>query len=727
MRSFYPEEGPIHALCMWSVMQGWMVTGFLNRMAKRQDLVLAILLVCIVFMMIMPLPTALVDFLIAINLCLAAVMLMAAIYLNDIVAFSAFPSILLLSTLFRLALSITTTRLILLEADAGHIVETFGNFVIQGNLVVGMIVFLILTIVNFIVITKGSERVAEVSARFSLDAMPGKQMSIDSDMRAGLIDLETAKTRRAKLEKESQLYGSMDGAMKFVKGDAIASIIIIFVNLIGGIIIGTSQRGMTMSDALDRYALLTIGDGLVSQIPALFVSITAGFIVTRIASDDETKNLGTDISAQLVSEPKALMISGFILFCFALVPGFPPLTFLFLAAVTGFGGWYIARKRKARADESDSRTMPALAAAGAPSMTMPSFPSNDDDPVEKVEPVSFALTVPLIVDISSSVRGYIQPKRLDAEVAKVRRALYFDLGVPFPGVHLRLNDTLAKDQYRILVNEIPVAVGTSRPGYLLVRETVQNLDMFQIPYDRGEDFLPNVPSLWVAAKHEPMLRNAGIQTFTLPTMLTYHLAHTLKSHAGEFIGVQETMFLMKQMEGNFAELVREVTRTLPVITIADVLQRMVTEDISIRDMRTILEALVEWGQREKDPILLTEHVRSSLNRYITHKFSGGQSVLSAYLLSKQVEDEIRGAVRQTSGASYLALSPESHRRLIASLKETIGDFSRHTMKPVVLAPMDIRRFFRKIVERDFPDLAVLSFQELTGQVNIQPLERIELR
>ncbi|PLL11186.1 EscV/YscV/HrcV family type III secretion system export apparatus protein [Tabrizicola sp. TH137] len=696
-------------------------------MSKRQDLVLAILLVCIVFMMIMPLPTALVDFLIAINLCLAAVMLMAAIYLNDIVAFSAFPSILLLSTLFRLALSITTTRLILLEADAGHIVETFGNFVIQGNLVVGMIVFLILTIVNFIVITKGSERVAEVSARFSLDAMPGKQMSIDSDMRAGLIDLETAKARRAKLEKESQLYGSMDGAMKFVKGDAIASIIIIFVNLIGGIIVGTSQKGMTMGDALDRYALLTIGDGLVSQIPALFVSITAGFIVTRIASDDESKNLGTDIGAQLVNEPKALMIAGFILFCFALVPGFPPLTFLFLAAVTGLGGWYIARKRKARADESEGRSMPALAAAGSPALAMPSFPANDDEPVEKVEPVSFALTVPLIVDISSSVRGYIQPKRLDAEVAKVRRALYFDLGVPFPGVHLRLNDTLEKDQYRILVNEIPVAVGTARPGHLLVRETVQNLEMFQIPHERGEDFLPNVPSLWVPAKHEPVLRNAGIQTFTLPTMLTYHLAHTLKSHAGEFVGVQETMFLMKQMETNFAELVREVTRTLPVITIADVLQRMVSEDISIRDMRTILEALVEWGQREKDPILLTEHVRSALNRYITHKFSGGQSVLSAYLLSKQVEDEIRGAVRQTSGASYLALSPEAHRRLIAALKETIGDFSRHAMKPVVLAPMDIRRFFRKIVERDFPDLAVLSFQELTAQVNIQPLERIELR
>lgn len=708
--------------------KGTTVRAFLITMSKRQDLFLAVLLICIVFMMILPLPTALVDVLIAINLCLAAVLLMAAIYLNDIVAFSAFPSILLLTTLFRLALSITTTRLILLQADAGHIVETFGNFVIAGNIIVGFIVFLILTIVNFIVITKGSERVAEVSARFSLDAMPGKQMSIDSDMRAGLIDLETAKARRAKLEKESQLYGSMDGAMKFVKGDAIASIIIIFVNLIGGITIGTTQMGMTTGEALNRFALLTIGDGLVSQIPALFVSITAGFIVTRITSGKAEDNLGSDIGGQLVGEPKALMITAVILFCFALVPGFPTLTFLVLAVLVGGGGFYIQKFRRADAAESDGRSMPSLAAATSPTLTMPSFPAKgEDEPIEKVEPVSFALTVPLIVDISSSVRNYIQPKRLDAEVAKVRRALYFDLGVPFPGVHLRLNDTLEKDQYRILVNEIPVAIGTARPGSLMVRESTQNLDMFQIPYEKGEDFLPNVPSLWVANKHESVLRNAGIQTFTLPSMLTYHLAHTLKSHAGEFIGVQETMFLMKQMETNFAELVREVTRTLPVITIADVLQRMVAEDISIRDMRTILEALVEWGQREKDPILLTEHVRSALNRYITHKFSGGQSVLSAYLLSKQVEDEIRGAVRQTSGASYLALSPDSHRKLIAALKATIGDFNRHAMKPVVLAPMDIRRFFRKIVEREFPDLAVLSFQELTAQVNIQPLERIELR
>lgn len=702
---------------------------FLASLSKRNDVVLAFLLICIVFMMILPLPTVLVDVLIAINLCLSAILLMVAIYLSDVVKFSAFPSILLLTTLFRLALSITTTRLILLQADAGQIVETFGNFVVQGNLVVGAVIFLILTIVNFMVITKGAERVAEVSARFSLDAMPGKQMSIDSDMRAGMIEISEAKRRRSKLEKESQLYGAMDGAMKFVKGDAIAGLIIIFVNITGGIIVGTAQMGMTMGEALQVFAILTVGDGLVSQIPALFIAITAGFIVTRVASDDN-ENLGSDIARQLVDEPKALMIASAVLLGFAAVPGFPPVIFIILALATGIGGFTMQRNRARAKKTSSDSSMPALAAAASPQLQMPVFPEKggkDDAEVEVVEPVTFALTVPLIVDISSSVRNYIQPKRLDAEVAKVRRALYFDLGVPFPGVHLRLNDTLERDEYRILVNEIPVAVGKARPGFLLVRETESNLKMFDVPYERGDDFLPNTPSLWVPVKQEPLLRNAGIQMMTLPSMLTYHLAHTLKSHAGEFVGVQETMYLLKEMEANFAELVREATRTLPVITIADVLQRLVSEEISIRDMRTILEALVEWGQREKDAILLTEHVRSALNRYITYKFSGGQSVISAYLLSKGIEDEVRGAIRQTSGASYLALSPDTHRKLLAAIKASVGEISRHTMKPVVLAPMDIRRFFRKIVEREFPELAVLSFQELAPQVNIQPLERIELR
>ena len=698
---------------------------FLTAASKRSDLVLAFLLICIVFMMILPLPTALIDVLIGVNLTLAAILLMAAVYLTDVVDLSSFPSILLLTTLFRLGLAISTTRLILIQGDAGHIVETFGRFVVGGNLVVGLVVFLILTIVNFMVITKGSERVAEVSARFSLDSMPGKQMSIDSDMRAGMIELDEAKRRRNKLEKESQLYGAMDGAMKFVKGDAIAGLIIIAVNMIGGIAIGTLQNGMAASEALDRYSLLTIGDGLVSQIPALFISITAGFIVTRVASEDNA-DLGSDIGSQLANEPKALMVTSVILGIFALVPGFPAVVFVSLAIVVGGAGFLVTRQRKRGADKSRSEEMPALASALSSKGKAPSLPNDPREDTSPIEAVTFALTVPLIVDIAASVRNSIRPDKLDREVARVRRALYFDLGVPFPGIHLRLNENLRDGEYRILVNEIPVASGLARPGFVIVRESEQNLRMFDVPFERGDDFLPHAPSLWVSTKHMALLERAGLQTMTLSTMLTYHLAHVLKSHASEFIGVQETNYLMSQMGKNFGELVREATRQLPTITITDVLQRLVSEEISIRDMRTILEALVTWGQREKDPIVLSEHVRGALSRYITHKFSGGQSIIPAYLLAKDIEDTVRGAIRQTSGASFLALSPDVHRQFVTSLKATVGPLGQNAVAPVILVPMDIRRFVRKLVERDFPSLAVLSYQELTPTANIQPLDRVKL-
>ncbi|WP_187371579.1 type III secretion system export apparatus subunit SctV [Methylobacterium oryzihabitans] len=697
---------------------------FLNALARRNDLLLAFLLVCIIFMMILPLPTAVIDVLIAVNLALAAILLMAAVYLTDVVQLSAFPSILLLTTLFRLALAISTTRLILIQADAGHIVETFGRFVVGGNLVVGLVVFLILTIVNFMVITKGSERVAEVSARFSLDSMPGKQMSIDSDMRAGMIELDEAKRRRNKLEKESQLYGAMDGAMKFVKGDAIAGLIIIAVNMIGGIAIGTMQRGMPLAEALDRYSLLTIGDGLVSQIPALFVSMTAGFIVTRVASEDNA-DLGSDIAGQLVNEPKALLITAVILAVFAAVPGFPSVIFLLLAAAAGGGGWLIIRNRRRTATKARAGEMPSLAPALAPAGRMPALPGDEAD-AAPVPSVSFALTTPLIVDIAASVRDAIRPDKLDREVAQVRRALYFDLGVPFPGIHLRLNEGLREGEYRILVNEVPVAAGLARPGSVIVRESEANLRLFDIPFERGDDFLPQTPSYWVSARHLPTLERAGLQVMTLSTMLTFHLAHVLKAHAAEFVGIQETMYLMSQMQKNFGELVREATRLLPTVTITDVLQRLVGEEISIRDMRTVLEALVTWGQREKDPIVLTEHVRSALSRYITHKFSGGQNIIPAYLIAKEVEDVVRNAIRQTSGASYLALSPDVHRQLIHAMRAAVGGGGQGAVNPVILVPMDIRRFMRKIVERDFPSLAVLSYQELTASANVQPLERIKL-
>jgi type III secretion protein V len=397
---------------------------FLRKAVKRNDLVLAALIVCIIFMMILPLPTWLVDALIALNMCLSAVLLMVAMYLPSPLAFSSFPSVLLVTTLFRLGIGIATTRLILLQGDAGHIIYTFGNFVVGGNLVVGLVVFLILTIVQFVVITKGAERVAEVGARFSLDAMPGKQMSIDGDMRAGVIDMDEARRRRSLVEKESQLYGAMDGAMKFVKGDAIAGLIIVAVNLLGGLLIGTVQRGMTAGQAIKVYSVLTIGDGLISQIPALFISICAGMIVTRVTSSDGASNIGSDIGTQLLSQPKALMIGAVVMLGFSLIPGMPSATFLVLSLVVGLIGYSFFRGERRVVDAKTGKVTTVSA--------MDADPKEAQD-TKAAEGDKFRSTVPLMVDVHPELESAFSYDLLNDELIKVRRALYFDLGVIFPG------------------------------------------------------------------------------------------------------------------------------------------------------------------------------------------------------------------------------------------------------------------------------------------------------
>jgi type III secretion protein V len=699
----------------------------LHAITSRNDLLLVALLVSVIFMMILPLPTVVVDALIAANMGLAAVLLMMAMYIKSPLSFSAFPSVLLISTLFRLALSITTTRLILLNADAGAIIETFGQFVVGGNLIVGLVVFLIITIVQFVVITKGAERVAEVGARFSLDAMPGKQMSIDSDMRAGLIEMEEAKRRRGLVEKESQLYGAMDGAMKFVKGDAIAGLIITAVNIIGGISIGTLQRGMSAGDALALYSILTIGDGLVSQIPALFISITAGMIVTRVTTD-ESVNVGADIGTQLMAQPKSLQVAAVIMVGFALIPGFPTMTFLILGAIVGGLGFAITKVANATAEQAaiaaavggPGGNMPALAAAGQPA------PPPGQAKKPRSDQAEFALTVPLMLDVASDVSETIKPQVLNDELMKVRRALYFDLGVPFPGIHLRFNDRLQSGTYFILMQEIPMSQGVLRRGRLFVRENTDHLDILGIPYEKGDPFLPALPTIWVDERHASELGKAGIGTMDAAQILTYHLSFVLKKYGEDFIGVQETRFLLTQMEGSFPELVKEVQRILPLQKITEIFQRLVSEEISIRNLRSILEALIEWGQKEKDVVLLSEYVRTSLKRYISHKYSGGQNILPAYLFTPDVEDTIRNAIRQTSAGSYLALDPSVARKFTQNVKKKVGDLRQHAQRPVLLTSMDVRRYVRKLIEAELYELPVLSYQELTQEITIQPLSRVDL-
>jgi type III secretion protein V len=644
---------------------------------------------------------------ISVYICLAAGLL------------GSFPQVLLLTTLYRLALSISTTRLILLQADAGQIIDTFGNFVVGGNLIVGLVVFLIITIVQFLVITKGSERVAEVSARFSLDAMPGKQMSIDSDMRAGVIDMDEARRRRGLVEKESQMFGSMDGAMKFVKGDAIAGLIIIVVNILGGVTIGVLQRGMSAADALHRYAILTIGDGLIAQIPALLISITAGIIVTRVTTEEST-NLGADIGGQILAQPKALLIGAALLGAFALIPGFPSATFVALGLLVG-GIGFTLNGVAARAAEDDSGGLTATVSAQAPAAA-----GKGASRKKLNEQEDFALTMPLLIDVASGLQAAIQPEALNEELLRVRRALYLDLGVPFPGIHLRFNDQLASERYLIYLQEIPMAQGKLAPGHLLAREQPDNLDLLNIPYRQDDAFLPGVPTLWVEDRHGEALRKAGVPVMEPARILTYHLSFVLRKYAEDFVGIQETRYLLDQMDARFGELVKEAQRILPLQKVTEILQRLVSEDISVRNLRDILEALVEWGQKEKDPVLLAEYVRGSLRRYISYKYSSAQNLLPAYLLDPDVEEKIRGGIRQTSSGSYLALDPATTRKLVANVKQAVGDLAQHASKPVLVTSMDIRRYVRKLIEPELYELPVLSYQELAQEVTIQPLGRVNL-
>jgi type III secretion protein V len=685
---------------------------------SRNDILLAAIVMAIVFMMILPMPTAVMDVLIAANITLSCVLLMVAIYLPSALAFSSFPAVLLVSTLFRLGISISTTRLILLDGDAGHIIDTFGNFVVGGNLVVGLVVFLILTIVQFIVITKGSERVAEVAARFSLDGMPGKQMSIDADLRAGAIQMDEARRRRSVVEKESQLYGAMDGAMKFVKGDAIAGLIIVAVNLLGGLLIGSVQRGMSTSEAALTYSILSVGDGLISQIPALLTAICAGIIVTRVPTGDKPSNVGSDIGAQIMAHPRALIIAAVIALGIGLIPGMPTLVFLTLAALIGVTGFALL---------GGSRPSGGRGAAGSGGGSSDgAFGGQGDTPPEAGQPTKFAPAEPATLEIAETLAAEIDEGTITSEFPAVRYAVYQDLGVPLPEIRLRRSKQLRDRSYQVLLFDVPIGQGTLKSGSVLVRERSRNLDAMGIPYERDTGGLTNESAFWVAREHAPALDGAGVPYLLPHQVPNWHLSILLRRHASQLVGIQETRQLLTAMEENFGELVKEAHRVMPIQKIAEILQRLISEDISIRDMRAVLEALVEWAQKEKDIVLLTEYVRMGLKRYISHKYSNGQNFLPAYLLAPDVEDVVRDAIRQTAGGSYLALDPEKSQALLDSIRRTVGPLETTVAKPVILTSMDIRRYVRKLIEQDLYQLPVLSYQELVPEINVQPLARVDL-
>lgn len=687
--------------------------GFLRLAAARQDIVLVVLIMLAIFMIVLPLPTMLVDALIAINIGLAVLVLMVAIYLRRPVELSTLPAIVLLTTLFRLALTITTTRLILAQADAGRIIETFGSFVVAGNLVVGLVVFLIITIAQFVVITRGAERVAEVAARFSLDALPGKQMSIDSDMRSGEIDMAEARRRRQALQRESEFYGAMDGAMKFVKGDAIAGLVIICVNLLGGIAVGMLQQGLSFGQALDLYGLLTVGDGLVAQIPALMISVSAGTVVTRVADEDST-NLGSDIAGQLTGEPRSLLIAGLVLALFAAVPGFPAPIFLFLALLLGgIGGLLYLRARPQAGDEVAS---PGPAAA----TTAPRPVEREGDEVPLVP------SAVVEVQLGHELRRTIDGRRFQDAARRARERLYDAYGVPFPAIRLAPAGTAPPTGFRLLIEGIPVLEGMLPPNRLCLLEGQADLPLMGL---EGEvEPLPGVAeqATWVGERHAPMLDRAGVAYLDTLEALMHAVERELPRHVAQFVGVQETRALLAGMELRYPDLVKEAQKAVPLQRLADVLRRLVEEGVSVRNMRVVLEALVEWGQKEKDVVLLTEYVRGALKRQISHRFASPQRVIAAYLLQPAAEDTIRKSTRKTAVGDYLALEPDFADQLATRLREVVGDPAAHDGTPVLLTAMDVRRVVRQFLLANELNIPVLAHTEVAPEFMVQPLATVGL-
>ena len=624
---------------------------------RYSDLLLVMGIVSIVAMMILPLPAWAIDMLVAVNIASGLVLLLIGVYIAGPLEFSVFPSVLLVTTLFRLSLSIATTRMILLEGHAGYIIDTFGKVVAGGNLVVGLVVFLIITVVQFIVIAKGAERVAEVAARFSLDAMPGKQLSIDSDLRSGLIDKDDAKRRRKSLELESKLHGSLDGAMKFVKGDAIAGIVIIVINLLGGLAIGVMQLGMDVSSALTKYSILTIGDGMVAQIPALLGAMAAGLIVTR-TTDEDDKHLGDSIRKQITAKPRVLLVAGGICLLMSMVPGFPAAVFILLALLSMGAGALLTPTLRERVREMRH---PAVRSIVKRLDTPPQ--------VSSTAPQQQRPSVPLLLRVPVSLLSADEAKELTGTLEDVLEEFHLNLGLPLPRIHLHGHRD-AERTWELLAYEVPIAQGA-------------------IP-------AADVQAALGVAVHEALRRNAPL-----------------------FLGTQDTTNMLTRAAADVPDVVKEVLRALPLQRVAEVLRRLVSESVSIRNLRDILEALSEGGQRDKDPHALTEFARVALRRQISHQVAP-QGRLGAVLLQPQLEDLLRQAVRVSGGVSQLALEPDMARRVSRSLVEAIG---RHRPAAVVTA-IDVRWHLRKLIESECFDTPVLSYHELMPTLQLDVVDRV---
>ncbi|WP_151633688.1 type III secretion system export apparatus subunit SctV [Noviherbaspirillum aerium] len=689
-----------------------LLNKYANKAAKRAELAAAGVVIAIVLMLVLPMPVWLLDILIAINLCAAGLMVVVAMYMPGPTAFSTFPSVLLLTTLFRLAIEVATTRLILLEAYAGHIVETFGNFVVGGNLVVGMVVFLILTAVQFIVITKGSERVSEVAARFSLDAMPGKQMSIDSDLRSGILTAEDAKRKRAELSKESQLHGAMDGAMKFVKGDAIAGILIVAVNLIGGVAIGVIQRNMTAGEAIQVYSILTIGDALIAQIPALLISLSAGMITTRVGGDDEKEgeesNIGQAIVGELFGRPKALLTAAFIMLLFGIIPGMPFLVFGLLALGLAISGAVGLLKPIAEAEVSKRAAVEETKNARIVDLT------------------AFAATRPFLVRFPMTLAGTPAATEITTAVRLMRNAVLETKGIPdLQPIDFDYHLSVPAGRVYFMMAEVPLVDAEIRIDEVAVVESLDR--MRELGFDAVEESISGTRRrrVWVKASEIENLKSAGIRFMPWANVFAADIEVEMLRNCQMFVGVHEVQRFMRWADRRFPELGKEVNKTVTLPRLAEVVQRLAREGISLRNARLLLETVLEWAPKERDADVIADYVRLALKRQLCHEVAR-DGLIEVVLLSPEVEEQLREAMRQTSQGTYLDLSPEVEQAFLDQLGELSGTGGTPALPPVLVTAADIRRSVRKLIEEEFFSVPVFAFSELTQHARVQPVGMIEL-
>jgi type III secretion protein V len=667
--------------------------------------------------MIVPLPTFLLDVFLTLNITIAITILMVSLYVSNGAQIASYPTILLLTTLYRLALEISSTRLILLQADAGEVIKAFGEFVVGGNFVVGAVIFLIITLVQFIVITKGSERVAEVAARFTLDAMPGKQMSIDADLRAGSIDFKVARKRRQMLAKESQFYGAMDGAMKFVKGDAMAGIIITVINIVGGLVIGVAMNGLPASEAVQTYSILTIGDGLVSQIPALLISISAGMVVTRVASEDESTNIGSDIAGQILAQPKAIGVAAAILLVMGLLPGMPKLAFLLLTVVTGgvsYGLYQAKRLKEESQVQAQKNPVKVLPPPSDPEITM---------------------TVPLVIEVGQELAPLVS---LESEVGKaffdklvnLRRLLYGQLGVVFPS--LRVDAAFLPfvdgNNYRFWLNEVPITTGRIRTDRILVNISAEKLAAYDIEAEAAVNPANYKPAAWVNRADVERVAALELKTWDTYEILLLHISGFLRRHARDFISVQEMQWTINQLRKYYPALVDEVIpKVISMQQMTEVLQYLLDEEVSVRDLKTILQAVGEWNRSDSgDTLALSEHVRIALRRHICYQLSDGKPNLIVYQLDAELEDLIRNSTRQGPSGAFVAMDSEQIQLLVEAVRRQIGDAPSRTQTPVLLVDSGIRRYMKSLLGDFFPELRTLSYNELTPEINVEPVGTLSL-